>query len=173
MQLCSSSPARSLYSPSTLYGSTTSPESMRVAPCPRGLFFWRLDFKTGTGGGIEAGGIFWAFFYSCDRGSAWQDGSCVTQLHPARLGAPLLSGKRRGGGTQGGRKKYRSAHFSKLAFAVRSARLKSVEKLKRCQGIQNLSKRHLDARNGGKKVPGQDTKKAGSPETIPASRKGV
>lgn len=150
MQLCSSSPARSLYSPSTLYGSTTSPESMRVAPCPRGLFFWRLDFKTGTGGGIEAGGIFWAFFYSCDRGSAWQDGSCVTQLHPARLGAPLLSGKRRGGGTQGGRKK-----------------------LKRCQGIQNLSKRHLDARNGGKKVPGQDTKKAGSPETIPASRKGV
>lgn len=33
------------HSPSALYGSTTSPESMRVAPGPRGLFFWRLDWN--------------------------------------------------------------------------------------------------------------------------------
>lgn len=56
---------------------------------------WTFPFGVWTGTVDEQEGEASKPFYSCDRGSAWQDGSCVTQLHPARLGAPLLSGKRR------------------------------------------------------------------------------
>lgn len=54
-------------------------------------------------------GILLPFFYSCDRGSSWQDGSCAT-TPPARFGASLLAGKR-----------HRRVHFCKLRLSVRSA----------------------------------------------------
>lgn len=95
---CSSSPVLCRYSPNTV-------ESRDYAQSPWGyrhlmdFLFWRLDFR---GWNCR----FLSSSYSCDRGSAWQDGSCATQLHPARFGASLLSGKNvdEGGRKGGGRK---------------------------------------------------------------------
>lgn len=110
---------------------------------------------------------------------AWRvlRGRMVVVLHNCILPGSALRfspGKDEEGGRKGGRKKYQSAHFSKLAFAVRSARLNSAEKLKSCQGIQKLSKRHLDARKRhwfSLPVSGNPTPEMGEKSSWPRHKK--